>query len=381
MRTTKSEFRSCVSLIFIFSFLHSFLFITMAAFLLTQRSVVGAFSLKRGCLSLTQSFVRRQASSSSTIAVPVAAQHHDAHSSSSTMSRMAPWLAAGAVLTAGAALNLEQGNCRTQAEPLRPVNNKILSSDDYTNLCRTLQEVNEQPEAIARALNFGECMGYEKVVVNDLDQNEDKVNKISHLTLSAQGTSLNAARYGERLMKELGAFTSVASVDSANMQTSDFPCFDVDSTGLIVVSDCEGAKKDVSDAVASAMEKGVTVMNVVNTLGSLLASTDNEVGDDVFGTDDSDDSEYTMTSTKVFTTQVAVLALISLWFKESRDRELGNGPSSEALELKEALMRLPIMFGMTLQKREQCREIAKRLQDKDRCFVIGKGMSLYCMML
>jgi len=145
---------------------------------------------------------------------------------------------------------------------------------------------------------------------------------------------------------------------------------DMDSTGLIVVSDCGGrTKESVPDVVPSLMEMGVTVMNVVNTLTSLLASTDKL---DVFGSGAAESES--MSSTKVFTTQVTVLALISLWFKENRDRALGR-PSAEALELKEALMRLPIVFGMTLRKRDQCREIAKRLLEKEQCYVLGAGFS------
>jgi glutamine---fructose-6-phosphate transaminase (isomerizing) len=279
---------------------------------------------------------------------------------------MLPWLAACAVgTTVSAWKTSNEPQHITQTESAARRLRLLAPADPFTH--RTLKELNEQPEAIARTLNFGECMTFEKVLVSDLDQNQDRVTKINHLTLSAQGTSLQAARYGERLMKHLGAFASVASVDSADIQTSDFRCLDMDSTGLIVVSDCGGgSKENVPDVVPSLMEMGVTVMNVVNTLTSLLASTDKL---DVFGGGAESES---MSSTKVFTTQVTVLALISLWFKENRDRALGS-PSAEALELKEALMRLPIVFGMTLRKRDQCREIAKRLLDKEQCFVLGAG--------
>lgn len=299
------------------------------------------------------------------LASPALREQHDVQASTS---RIVPWLAAaGAVVTLGV-LTAEKG-APTQAEAARKVN--LLSPEPSSH--RTLKEMNEQPEAIARALKFGECMSYEKVMVSDLDQIQDKVRKITHLTLSAQGTSLNAARYGERLMKQLRTFDSVASIDTDQMKLSDFPCLDVDTTGLIVVSDCNGPV-DIPDVVASAMEKGVTVMNVVNTVGSVLAHT-NKVGD----VGNHSDADNTVNSTKAFTTQVTVLALIALWFKENRDRDRGNGPSSEALELKEALVRLPIAFGMTLTKRDQCRKIAKRLQGKDHCLVLGKGKCIHAV--
>jgi len=45
----------------------------------------------------------------------------------------------------------------------------------------------------------------------------------------------------------------------------------------------------------------------------------------------------------------------------------------ESLRLRDALMRLPITFGMALKTRDQCKQIAKRLEGKEHCFVLGKG--------
>jgi len=36
-------------------------------------------------------------------------------------------------------------------------------------------------------------------------------------------------------------------------------------------------------------------------------------------------------------------------------------------------MRLPICCGMALRNRDQCREVAERLNGKEHCFVLGKG--------
>ena len=231
----------------------------------------------------------------------------------------------------------------------------------------TIKELMEQPEAIARALGFGGRMSYERVLLGGLDNNESKLQHIKHLTLSACGTSLNASRYGERIMKHLGSFDSVASLDAAETETKDFPCMnDVKSTGLVVVSQ-SGETKDVHRVVANAMDKGVTVMSVVNAVGSLIARTTK------LGVYCNAGRENAVASTKAFTTQVTVLALIALWFREMRDRLAGSGPSIEANRLKESLMRLPITMGMALKTRDQCRKIAERLKDKEHCFVLGKG--------
>ena len=248
---------------------------------------------------------------------------------------------------------------------LAPDQKVLLSPEPYPHW--TLKELTEQPEAIARALGFGGRMSYDRVLLGGLDKNQESMSKIKHMTLSACGTSLNAARYGERLMKHLGSFDSVASIDAAETEPKDFPCMSkVESTGLIVVSQ-SGETKDVHRVVTAAMDKGVVVMSVVNAVGSLIARSTN------LGVYCNAGRENAVASTKAFTTQVTVLALIALWFKETRDRIAGIPPSLEATRLKESLMRLPIAFGMALKTREQCREIALRLKDKEHCFVLGKG--------
>jgi len=240
-----------------------------------------------------------------------------------------------------------------------------LSPDPFPHW--TLKELTEQPEAIARALGFGGRMSYERVLLGGLDTNEEKMSKIKHMTLSACGTSLNASKYGERLMKQLGCFESVASLDAAETETKDFPCSNNrQSTGLIVVSQ-SGETKDVQRVVSNAMDKGVTVMSVVNAVGSLIARTTK------LGVYCNAGRENAVASTKAFTTQITVLALVALWFRELQDRLEGKSPSVEAQRLKDSLMRLPITFGMALKTRAQCRKIAERLKDKEHCFVLGKG--------
>lgn len=241
-----------------------------------------------------------------------------------------------------------------------------LSPEPYPHW--TLKELTEQPEAIARALNFGGRMSQEKIILSGLDRNEEKMAKIKHMTLSACGTSLNAAKYGERLMKHLGSFESVSSIDAAETEVKDFPCMDkVDTTALIVVSQ-SGETKDVQRVVLNAMDKGLTVLSVVNAVGSLIARTTK------LGVYCNAGRENAVASTKAFTTQVTVLALIAIWFRECRDRLAGRPLSIEAGRVKDSLMRLPITIGMTLKTcGPKCKQIAERLKDKEHCFVLGKG--------
>jgi len=232
----------------------------------------------------------------------------------------------------------------------------------------TLKELTEQPEALGRALGFGGRMSYEKIFLGGLDENFNSLSKMKHLTLSACGTSLNAARYAERLMKSLGSFESVNTLDAAETSFHDFPTVaDKQKAGLLVVSQ-SGETRDVQRVVKMAKQNDITSMSVVNAVGSLVARTTK------LGVYCNAGRENAVASTKAFSSQVTVLALIALWFRQTKDKVLSiETMSIEQIELKEALMRLPITFGMAMSSREQCKKIAERLNPKEHCFVLGKG--------
>lgn len=209
----------------------------------------------------------------------------------------------------------------------------------------------------------------DKITLGGLEKNEEKLAKVDFLTLCACGTSLNAARYAEKLMKHLGSFDVVHSVDAAEVEPSDFP-HDPSAaakSAFLVVSQ-SGETKDVARVVNAAQEKDVTVLSVVNSVGSLIARMTK------LGVYCNAGRENAVASTKAFTTQVTVLSLIALWFRELKDRVNGTTvASTESNNLRESLMRLPICFGMALKTRDKCKAIAERLNGKEHCFVLGKG--------
>jgi len=233
----------------------------------------------------------------------------------------------------------------------------------------TLKECVEQPEAIGRALGFGGRLTSDQIQLGGLEKMKEDLARVKYLTLSACGTSLNAAKYAEKLMKHLGSFDVVHSLDAAETDQKDFPKNPqmAKESAYLVVSQ-SGETKDVANVVNAAQENNLTVLSVVNAVGSLIARTTK------LGVYCNAGRENAVASTKAFTTQVTVLALIALWFRELKDRANGvEHNSAEGELLKESLMRLPICCGMALKNREQCREVAQRLNGKDHCFVLGKG--------
>ena len=136
--------------------------------------------------------------------------------------------------------------------------------------------------------------------------------------------------------------------------------------GLLAVSQ-SGETKDVHRAVKTGEEVGVPCISVVNVVGSLIARSTG------LGVYLNAGRENAVASTKAFTTQVTVLSLIALWFRQMKEDKENLIELPLKKELLEALQRLPISFGMGLRSRDKCKKVAEELKDKQNLFVLGKG--------
>jgi len=257
----------------------------------------------------------------------------------------------GVVSPAGCSLDLS----RVQKAPHQEI---LLSPAPYEHW--TLRELMEQPEAVARALSYGGRLSNDKVVLGGPDRNIDTMRGIKHLLVSACGTSLYAGMYGAKLMRDLASFHTVQTCDAAEVRTSEFP---LHNSGLLVLSQ-SGETKDVHNVVKQAQKLGIPMLSVVNAVGSLIAR---ETGLGVYL---NAGRENAVASTKAFTTQVTVMALLAIWFSDTHHEAT---PHPDKMLLFDALQRLPISFGMALRLREECKAVAAKLRDKRHCFVLGRG--------
>jgi glutamine---fructose-6-phosphate transaminase (isomerizing) len=236
-----------------------------------------------------------------------------------------------------------------------------LTPDPYPHF--TLKECLEQPEAIARALSFGARMNAGKVVLGGLDANVELLVAIRHMLLTGCGTSKHAAELGAKIMRDLDCFDGITVLDAAEVRRADIPRR---KGGLLAVSQ-SGETKDVHRAVKVAEDVGVPRISIVNVVGSLIARSTG------IGVYLNAGRENAVASTKAFTSQVTVLALVALWFRQQREERDNLVVSPLRRELLDALQRLPISFGMAFRTREKCKNWAKQLQEKEHLFVLGKG--------
>ena len=232
-----------------------------------------------------------------------------------------------------------------------------------SNVHFTLKELLEQPEAIARAIGYGGRLNGKRVVLGGLDKKMWHLRQAKNLVITGCGTSKHAADLGAKIMRDLHCFDTVQTTDSAELTRCDIPL----SHGAVLAVSQSGETKDVHRAVKIGMESEVPVLSICNVVGSLIARTTG------MGVYLNAGREHAVASTKAFSTQVTVMALVGLWFRQTKEDMLGISEPPLKKELLDALQRLPISFGMGLRSRDRCKEIATALKEKQSLFILGKG--------
>lgn len=234
----------------------------------------------------------------------------------------------------------------------------------------TLYEALQQPVVIGRALTFvGRMIDFPGVVLRGLDRNADKLFHIRNLMFAACGTSLYASQYGAKLMRDQWGMDTCNAHHAAEIRVQDMP---TGLGGIIAVSQSEETR-DTPKALKAAETVGLHRQSVVNVVGSTIARNTKMGMYLIAG------RETAVASTKAFTTQVTVLSLMALWFRQLREAEASR-PSDVAdmhvmgkSKLTQALQRLPISFGIAVGERTKCKVVARRLLDKSQCLVLAKG--------
>jgi len=254
-----------------------------------------------------------------------------------------------------------------------PEENIELSPSPYPHW--TIKEIMEQPEAIARTLNYGGRLSDDGLVkLGGLQANSDLLLSVKNLVIAACGTSYFAGQYGTRLMRSLKCFDTIQCMDASETIPDSLP---PQEGGMLVISQ-SGETKDTHRALMHAEDMLLPRFSIINQVGSLIARSTK------CGVYINAGREHAVASTKAFTTQVAALALVAGWFSQNRLAAAGANVSStlsphlsdqSRAELLESLHRLPTYTGMTLRTHQKCKQLAQKLKDSRDMFILGKGFA------
>ncbi|MHC5145261.1 MAG: glutamine--fructose-6-phosphate transaminase (isomerizing), partial [Planctomycetota bacterium] len=222
------------------------------------------------------------------------------------------------------------------------------------------KEIAEQPQVLETCLNGRVDVKNGRVILGGIQDQLRDLTRTKRIILAACGTAWHAGLVGEFLFEQLARIP--AEVEYASEFRYRNPIVD-EGTIFIAISQ-SGETADTLAAVEKAKERGATVLGVVNVVGSTIARTTDagvylRVG-----------PEIGVASTKAFTAQVSVLAMLAI--ELGRRRHL-SADVAQAL-LKE-LTEIPKKVERILTQDEQIKQIAQANIDKDNWLFLGRGFN------
>lgn len=221
----------------------------------------------------------------------------------------------------------------------------------------TLKEIHEQPRTIRSALlsRFREDFG--TAIFEEINFNENELMAIERILIIACGTSWHAGCLASYMLEDKARIP--VQVEIASEYRYKNPV--VPSGTLVIAISQSGETADTLAAVRELKAKGARVLAICNVHGSSLPR---EADSCIFLRAG---PEIGVCSTKAFTSQVTVLALICVMLARMR-----HMTKHEGQELIEALQKLPEQVQTILDNEGHIKEIARKYARHQNFFYIGR---------
>ncbi len=219
-----------------------------------------------------------------------------------------------------------------------------------------LKEIYEQPLAVRNTLT-GRIHQGKPVSIEGLDGNE--IKNIDKIYIVACGTAYHAGLTGKKIIESLVKIP--VEVDIA----SEFRYRDpiIDSSCLTIVISQSGETADTLAALRLAKEKGSTALAITNVVGSTVSRESDLVIYTNAG------PEIAVASTKAYTTQLAALYILALFWAEKRN----TLPREETDSYKEELTHIPSLMESILNDHTVIRNFCNDIKDATDVFYLGRG--------
>ncbi|MBW7905081.1 MAG: glutamine--fructose-6-phosphate transaminase (isomerizing) [Phycisphaerae bacterium] len=221
------------------------------------------------------------------------------------------------------------------------------------------KEIFEQPESLRNCMRGRLDLEAGRVVLGGLTSVSRELIKTKRIILTACGTAWHAGLVGEYLIEQL------ARVPCETEYASEFryrnPIIE-DGTTVLAISQ-SGETIDTLAALREGRERGALALGIVNSVGSTIArETDAGVYLHV-------GPEIGVASTKAFTGQLTVLAMIAAFL--GRRRHLSH---EECFQYLSGLAAIPDAVEKALQLDSATRQIAAEFVDANNWLYLGRGL-------
>jgi glucosamine--fructose-6-phosphate aminotransferase (isomerizing) len=222
-----------------------------------------------------------------------------------------------------------------------------------------LKEINSQPDSLRNAFRGRLDLDGGTAHLGGLNMTDSDMRAVSRIIITACGTSWHAALIGKYLLEGLARIP--VSVEYASEFRYRDPVMDPGT--LVFVISQSGETADTLAALRLARSKGCRVYGIVNVVGSTIAR-ETDAGVYIHA-----GPEIGVASTKAFTSQVMVQALIALAFGRAR----GELDRASGLELTRELTSIPEKVEKILEDSPKIEKIAREFTYARNFLYLGRG--------
>jgi len=223
-----------------------------------------------------------------------------------------------------------------------------------------LKEIFEQPQSLSMCMQGRIDLQNRRIILGGISANLRELMRTKKFIFTACGTAFHAGLVGEFLLEHL------ARIPTETEYASEFryrnPIIEHDTT-VIAISQ-SGETLDTLSAIEEAKDRGASVLGIVNSVGSSIArETDAGIYLHV-------GPEIGVASTKAFTGQVTVLAMLAL--ELGRRRHISTDQANYYLD---ELAEIPAKVEQILGLSQHIKTIAEANIDQDNWLFLGRGFN------
>ena len=231
-----------------------------------------------------------------------------------------------------------------------------------------LKEIYEQPNVIRETIGTALSKASDNI---NLPLDNLDFSKFNKIYIIACGTAMHAGIATKYIFEKYSRIPT--EVDMASEFRYRNPLI-TDKTLCIFISQ-SGETADTIAALKLAKANGATTLSIVNVIGSSITRQSDYVLYTHAG------PEIAVASTKAYTCQVTLLALLALYIFEKISKNNKGIYSKEQLdlfneevsELKKEIIDLPSKIKKVLKKADEVKNIAESIYNKKDIFFIGRG--------
>jgi len=224
-----------------------------------------------------------------------------------------------------------------------------------------LKEIYEQPQVIRDTFRGRLLSDQGLIKMAGIEDNLAKFINAKRIVIVACGTSWHAAQVAEYMIEEFARIP--VEVEYASEFRYRNPIINADD--VVIAISQSGETADTLAAIKLAKEKGAFVFGVCNVVGSSISRETHAGAYTHAG------PEIGVASTKAFTTQITVLALIALRLAKAK----GTMSQSDYLRNLIELELIPEKVAEALLENDRILEIAKIYKDAPNCLFLGRGFN------